>query len=111
MKAQEHKTEAYCSLNDRQTLLVPLDVATRLKVSVKTIHKLVREGKLSCVQVTGRERRFTDEQVQEYIRSRTIPSRVDKKPHGPVSSRPRKGGEKSFGDIGVDLREEMKQWR
>jgi excisionase family DNA binding protein len=100
MKAQEHKTEAYCSLNDRQTLLVPLDVATRLKVSVKTIHKLVREGKLSCVQVTGRERRFTDEQVQEYIRSRTIPSRVTKNPVDPYHLAPGKGVRNRLGTLG-----------
>jgi len=40
-------------------LLDSRDVAAVLKVSPKTVHKLVREGKLPCVQVTTRERRFT----------------------------------------------------
>ena len=48
-------------------LLEPKEVASILKISLKTMHKLVREGKLSCVQVTARERRFTPEQVQQYI--------------------------------------------
>jgi hypothetical protein len=43
----------------RQTgLIEPQKVAGILKISIKTVHKLVREGKLSCVQVTARERRF-----------------------------------------------------
>jgi excisionase family DNA binding protein len=93
------------------SLLDPVEVARMLKISVKTVHKLVREKKLACVQVTSRERRFTDEQVQEYIQSRSTSVRVDKKEPRPVSSRPRKGGEKSFSFSCVDLREEMKQWR
>lgn len=86
-------------------------VAQILDINVKTVHKLVREGKLSCVQVTARERRFTPEQVQQYIESQSTVIRVDKKAAPPVSSRPKKGGMKSFGHSGVDLREEMKQWR
>jgi excisionase family DNA binding protein len=35
------------------------DVAQMLGISSKTVHKLVREGKLPCVQVTALERRFT----------------------------------------------------
>jgi len=87
------------------------DVARILAISSKTVHKLVREGKLPCVQVTTRERRFTPEQVQQYIESRSTGLRVDKKAAPTVSSRPKKGGMKSFGHSGVDLREEMKQWR
>jgi excisionase family DNA binding protein len=93
------------------SLLDAQEVALILGISVKTIHKLVREGKLPCVQVTDRERRFTPEQVQQYIESRSTGARVDKKDSRPVSSRPKKGGMKSFGHSGVDLREEMKQWR
>ena len=93
------------------SLLSPSEVAGLLRVSAKTIHKLVREGRLACVQITDRERRFTDEQVQEYIRSQTIPVRVDKKAPRPVSSLPRKGGVKSSGDsIKAQLREEMRSW-
>jgi excisionase family DNA binding protein len=81
-------------------------------VSEKTVHKLVREGKLACVQITGRERRFTDEQVLEFIRSQTRSVRVDKKPRPPVSSPARKGGEKkSVGLSRTDLRKEMRSWQ
>ena len=85
-------------------------VASILGVSPKTVHKLVREGKLACVQVTSRERRFTDEQVQDFIRSHSIPGRVDKKPLGRVSSPVRKGGaeRKSAGDFGTDLVKEIR---
>lgn len=87
------------------------DVGQILDVSPKTVHRLVREGKLSCVQVTGRERRFTEKHVLEFIERQSRPVRVDKKEARPVSSPPKKGGEKSSGFSGVDLRKEMKQWR
>ncbi|MGO9569516.1 MAG: helix-turn-helix domain-containing protein [Desulfomonilaceae bacterium] len=89
------------------------DVAQILGISVKTVHKRVREGKLPCVQVTARERRFTPEQVQQYIESQSTGIRVDKKAAPTVSSRPKKGGDRaqSVGVGGKDLREEMKQWR
>jgi len=45
-------------------LMTAAEVGLILGLSPKTIHKRVRTGKLACVQVTGRERRFTDEQVQ-----------------------------------------------
>lgn len=86
------------------------DVAQLLGISVKTVHKLVREGKLACVQVTARERRFTPEQVQEYIRSRSTEVRVDKTVPRPVQSPLKKGGirRKSAGDIGTDLVKEIR---
>ena len=98
---------------DRQPLLKAKDVAVRLLVSEKTVHKLVRGGRLACVQVTSRDRRFTDEQVQEYIRSQSSEARVDKRTTPTVSSRPKKGGdsEQSVGVDGKDLREEMRRWR
>lgn len=87
-------------------------VAAILKIAIKTVHKLVREGKLACVQVTSRERRFTEEQVQQYIESRSTGIMIDKRVTAPVSSRPKKGGEKSksVGVCGKDLRKEMKTW-
>jgi excisionase family DNA binding protein len=88
------------------------DVAATLGISVKTIHKLVREGKLPCVQVTARERRFTAEQVQQYIESRSTGVRVDKKYPRTVSSRPKKGGAKSSGVLSRQaLLEEMRKCR
>jgi len=93
-----------------ERLWSPADVAVALDVSVKTVHKLVRDGKLACVQVTARDRRFTQQQVQEFIQFRTTPIRVDKKPGGLVSSPHRKGGvkRKSAGDVGTDLVKEIR---
>ncbi len=109
MVTNEKPNDPFCLSSAH--LLEPKEVASMLKISLKTLHKLVREGKLSCVQVTARERRFTPEQIQHYIESRSTGIRVDKKAAPAVSSRPKKGGMKSFGHSGVDLREEMKQWR
>jgi excisionase family DNA binding protein len=47
------------------SLLGAQERALILGVSVKTVHKLVREGRLPCVQVTDRERRFMK---REYVR-------------------------------------------
>jgi excisionase family DNA binding protein len=74
-------------------LLSPKDVAEILGISVKTVNKLVREGKLGCVQVTGRDRRFTDEQLQAYVETRTLAVRVDTKRPVSLSSEAKKGGE------------------
>ena len=80
-------------------LLSPKDVAEILGISVKTVHKLVRDGKLGCVQVNDRDRRFTEDQVREYVEERTLKVRVDMKRPVSVSSTSRKGGDsraKSF---------------
>ena len=53
-------------------------------------------------------RRFTPEQVQQYIESQSTAIHVDKKEPRPVSSRPKKGGMKSAGDIGTDLVKEIR---
>lgn len=102
---------SFCWNNDR--LLKPEDVANILDLSIKSIHRLSREGKLQCVQVSARERRFTPEQVEQFIESQSTGICVDKKTSRPVSSTPKKGGEKSrfVGVSGKDLRKEMKKWR
>jgi excisionase family DNA binding protein len=88
------------------------EVAQILGISVKTVHKRVREGKLPCVQVTARERRFTPEQVRQYIESHSTGIRVDKKAAPTVSSRPMKGGAKSSGVLSRQaLLEEMRKCR
>ena len=65
---------------DLPQLLYPRDVAQILGISVKTVHKLVRDGKLGCVQVTAKDRRFTHEQAQRYIESCTkkAPAKIDR---------------------------------
>jgi excisionase family DNA binding protein len=87
------------------------EVALILKIAKKTVHKLVREGKLGCVQVTRKDRRFTREQVQAYIDSRSVCVRIDKKSAKPVRSMPPKGGEKSLGVSRTSLLKEMSQWQ
>jgi len=86
------------------------DVALILKIAPKTVHKLVRRGKLGCVQVTEKDRRFTREQVQAYIDSQSVEVRIDRKGSKALSSPP-KGGEKSVGFSRTNLREEMRSWR
>jgi len=98
-------------------LLTPEKAAQYLGIKVKTLHQLVREGKLACVQVTARDRKFTEAQIQEFIESRTIPTPkiVDRKtPH--TLPFPRKGGDKqkSTGDFLSErarMREELRSWR
>jgi len=92
-------------------LLDSRDVAAILKISPKTVHKLVREGKLACVRVTARDRRFTHAQIQEYIQSQSTLVRIDKKATSTVSSRPKKGGAKSSGVTRAELRKELRSWR
>lgn len=110
-----HGTELLQTERAQETVMAPLldadDVATILRISPKTVHKLVREGKLSCVQVTTKERRFTRANVQAYIESRTIHCPIDKGHFTPLSSMPKKGGEKSIGVSRADLWKEMCSWQ
>jgi excisionase family DNA binding protein len=86
-------------------------VAKYLGVKVKTVHQLVREGRLSCVQLTARDRRFTREQVEEFVTRRTVtvPNPVDKSVSKPLPST-QKGGAKSLGFNRARLRKEMRSW-
>jgi excisionase family DNA binding protein len=106
MIAQHSENHGESSSVER--LLTVAIVAYILGISPKTVHKLVREKKLACVQITSRDRRFTDEQVREYIRSQSTEVRVDKKVPPAVLSRPKKGATKSAGDIGTDLVKEIR---
>src|SRR5208283_5483512 len=94
-----------------QALWRASDVARILALSSRSVHKLVREGKLPCVQVSARERRFTPEQVEQYIESQSTGIRVDKKAAPTVSSRPKKGDETEKTDVSrASLRKEMRSW-
>ncbi|MBI5249917.1 MAG: helix-turn-helix domain-containing protein [Desulfomonile tiedjei] len=53
-------------------LLDSWDVATILGIGRSTVRQLVKEGRLACVQVTKRTRRFTREMVEEFIKSETV---------------------------------------
>src|SRR5271154_1437354 len=80
-----------------QKLLSAKDVAEILGISVKTVNKLVREGNLGCVQVTAKERRFTEDQIRGYLESRSSRVQIDKTKPDRVKSQPPKGGVKSIG--------------
>jgi excisionase family DNA binding protein len=92
-------------------LLDPNDVAEILGISTKTVHRLVRERKLGCVQVTRRVRRFTAQQVRKYVASRATVVPVDTENCARVSSQPKKGGERSFGESRADLQKEIRSWQ
>lgn len=55
MTNQEIRAEPVWGRERVALLLDSKEVATILKVAVKTVNKLVRQGKLACVQVTHRE--------------------------------------------------------
>jgi excisionase family DNA binding protein len=97
-------------------LLTPEHVAEYLGVKVKAVHRLVREGALACIQIAPRDRRFSEEQVQDYLRSRTVavPSkRIDSNRAGSLSSRRGFTGKKLTGDLSArgELRREVRSWR
>src|SRR5271157_872942 len=94
-----------------QRLLSAKDVAEILGISVKTVNKLVREAKLGCVQVTAKERRFTEDQIREYIESRSSEVQIDTRTPIRVKSAAPKGGEKSYGDSRTSLLKEMSLWQ
>ncbi|MGO9567852.1 MAG: helix-turn-helix domain-containing protein [Desulfomonilaceae bacterium] len=104
-KAEQAQEEPLCPLMN------VVDVADILGVAHKTVNKLVRSGKLGCVQISPRARRFSKEQVKAYIDSKKAEVPIDRKRFKPVKSRPPKGGEKSFGFSRTSLREEMRSWR
>lgn len=100
-------------------LLTTTEVANILGISAKTVHKLVREGKLGCVQITTKERRFTEGQIRAYIEAKSQPPRtelVDMLRVRQVSSGAKKGGHdkehrlEKTKDSWASLREEMSGW-
>ena len=99
-----------------QKLLSAKDVAEILGISVKTVNKLVREAKLGCVQVTAKERRFTEEQIREYIESRSSKVQIDRRTSDRVKSAAPKGGDRQSydgekaKDSWASLRKEMSLW-
>ena len=97
-------------------LLDAEDVARILKSSVKTVHKRVREGKLQCVQGSPKDRKFTREQVQAYIKAQSTQVRIDREKEKTVRSQPPKGGDQKHNcgektkDSWASLQEEMSRW-
>ena len=110
MTNQDRKEPERCE-RELTALLDPDEVAALLRCSPKTVHGLVRAGELACVQVSARKRLFSTDQIHQYIESKTIQRRVDRKRARRVSCTPEKGGEKTFGESRADLREEMRAWQ
>lgn len=97
-------------------LLTAQQVADSLKVQARTVHRLVREGKIACVQLSPRERRFLPEQIEAFVRSRIIPTPkpIDKSTPPRVLSPPKiqKGGDEVIeGSTRALLRKEMRSWQ
>jgi excisionase family DNA binding protein len=100
------------TFNNRDSVTALLnckEVAQILGIKPKTVNKLVRDGQLACVQVTPKERRFSQAQVQEYIEAKTVERIVDKKNRKPLNFL-QKGGDKQIGVSGTNLRKEMRSW-
>jgi len=57
---------------NRDRLFTAWDVAQILRIGRSTVYQLVKEGRLACVQVTKRNRRFTKEMVEEFVKSETV---------------------------------------
>lgn len=101
-----------------EPLLTICEVGKMLGLSAKRIHGLVREGRIECVQLTARERRFLPEQIEAFVRGRTIPQPkpIDKTASTRVTSDakslPKRGGGETDGNStkAHSLREEMRQW-
>ena len=98
-------------------MLLPEQVAEILGISAKEVHALVRLGRLECVQVTAKKRRFTQEQVQAFIDNQTKPvfKPVDSKSRrvlpSPKPITVKGGGEGSTEAFSAKaLRQEMRQW-
>lgn len=94
-----------------EKLLTVSDASEFLQTSRRTVHKLCREGKLQYIQLTPRERRFTIEQLQSFIASRTLtpPKTVDVSTP-PLLPSPRNALKSQRGDR-ARIRKEMRQWR
>jgi excisionase family DNA binding protein len=65
-------TTQFAKENEPRKFLDSWGVASILGIGRSTVHQLVKEGRLACVQVTKRTRRFTGEMVEEFIKSETV---------------------------------------
>jgi excisionase family DNA binding protein len=112
---REDGEKNYTEIEPIPRLLSSNDVAEILGISTKTVNKLVREGKLGCVQVTSTERRFTKGQIQSYIEEKSKKPeyvRVDMPRVRRVTSPSKKGGERSSRVFNrADLLKEMRSWQ
>jgi excisionase family DNA binding protein len=110
----------------QKALLTVADAARILRVTLRTIHQLCREGRLAFVLISQRKRCFTQEQIDDFIAARIVeppkkivhrspkPSNFVDTPGAHPSHCRQKGGDdgKSSGGLSrTQLREEMRQWQ
>jgi excisionase family DNA binding protein len=98
-----------------EILLTVAEVAVMLRLRPGTIHRLVREKRLACVQATPRTRLFRPEHIDAFLQAQTreVPKPIDKNSRCrlPLPSPLRKkGGLKSSEGAARALREEMRSW-
>jgi excisionase family DNA binding protein len=87
------------------------ETAEYLGLKVKKVQEHVRNGKLQCVQLSARDRMFTEEQIKDFLQRRTIPlpKPLDRKPREQVRYSPER--RKSSGGSSVRaLRKEIHSW-
>ncbi|MEI6135737.1 MAG: helix-turn-helix domain-containing protein [Desulfomonile sp.] len=96
-------------------ILTTEEVAEYLGVRKTAVYRYVREGKLDCVRISFKERRFTEEQVMEFIHRQTVskprPIDIPQPARLPSYPRNRGGDEKTTGDSARALRKEMRAWQ
>ncbi|MGO9116832.1 MAG: helix-turn-helix domain-containing protein [Desulfomonilaceae bacterium] len=95
--------------------LPPEQVADFLNIKVRNVHRLVRNGKLDCIKLDAKNRRFTKEQVEEFVQrmSTGTPRPVDTSAPKDVPFPRKKGGSKSTSHGADDLTsivEEVRKW-
>jgi excisionase family DNA binding protein len=57
---------------DPDALLTPQNVADRFGVTTFAVYKWVRSGRLPCIRVSRKTVRFTEEQIEHYLKTHTI---------------------------------------
>ena len=98
-----------------ENILTTEQVAEYLGVRKSDIHRYVRQGKLDCVQLSFKKRRFTESQLNEFIQrqSTSKPKPIDSSRRVRLTSHPRnkEGGEKSTGASARAIRKEIRSWQ
>lgn len=97
---------------DINELLKPNQAASKLGISVKTLHRLCREGRIGFVKINQKERGFSRDQIHDYIARQTVSPRIDSSRSLQVNSISKGGTKKKpVRDSRADLRKEMHQWQ
>lgn len=83
-------------------LLTTEDVSKRLGVPIPDVRRFVRNRELACIQLSPRRRRFTEEQLADFLQRKTVEI-VEKKSAVKVYAGPRKSrGNKGNNSMEID---------